>query len=236
MEAGPTIRLGLRSVRGVGEDLAEAIVAGRPWRSIEDFQGRLNPGRAVLEALATAGAFGCFVADRRSALWSAGALATFGSDRLPGTATGVKAPALPPMSAPEMAWADLWSTGISPDGHPTRFLRQYLATEGVLTAKELCVIADGQRVKVAGVVTHRQRPSTAGGITFISLEDETGLVNVVISRGCWARFREVATSAPSLIVGGRLERATDGERVLNVVAERLEHLGGIAGVGSRDFR
>ncbi|MEE2768989.1 MAG: error-prone DNA polymerase, partial [Actinomycetota bacterium] len=235
LETGSTIRLGLRSVRGVGEGLAKAIVAGRPWRSIEDFQGRLNPGRAVLEALATAGAFGCFGADRRSALWSAGALATLGPDRLPETATGVEAPALPPMSAPEMAWADLWSTGISPDGHPTRFLRRHLVSEGVLTAKELCLIADGQRVKVAGVVTHRQRPSTAGGTTFINLEDETGLVNVVVSRGCWARFREVATSAPGLIVGGRLERAIDGEGVLNVVAERLEHLGGIAEVGSRNF-
>ena len=232
----PAVRLGLRSVRGVGEELAVAIAAGRPWRSIEDLQRRLDPGQAVLEALATAGAFGCFDLDRRSALWSAGALAASGPDRLAGMATGVEAPPLPAMSAPEVASADLWATGVSPDGHPTRFLRRRLMAEGVLTAEELRSVADGYRVKVAGVVTHRQRPSTAGGTVFINLEDETGLVNVVVSRGCWARFQEVAAGAPGLVVKGRLERATDGEGVLNVVAERIEDLGAVATVRSRDFR
>ena len=97
-------------------------------------------------------------------------------------------------------------------------------------------VVDGHRVKVAGVVTHRQRPSTAGGTVFINLEDETGLVNVVVSRGCWARFQKMATGATGLVVKGRLERATDGEGVLNVVAERIEALGTEATVRSRDFR
>jgi error-prone DNA polymerase len=81
-------------------------------------------------------------------------------------------------------------------------------------------VADGARVRVAGVVTHRQRPATAQGITFVNLEDETGLINVVVHRGCWARYRRIAQGAPAMLVKGRLERG-DGD-VLNVVAERLE--------------
>jgi error-prone DNA polymerase len=89
-------------------------------------------------------------------------------------------------------------------------------------------------VTVGGVVTHRQRPATASGITFLSLEDETGLVNVVVSRGCWEHHRTVALTAPALLVRGRLE-ATEG--VVNVVAERLEPLPlPVQAARSRDFR
>ena len=140
------------------------------------------------------------------------------------------------MSALEAASADLWATGVAPDGHPTRFLRRRLMAEGVLTAEELRSVVGGHRVKVAGVVTHRQRPSTAGGTVFINLEDETGLVNVVVSKGCWTRFQEVVATAPGLVVGGRLRRAVDGEGALNVVAEWIEALGAVATVRSRDFR
>jgi error-prone DNA polymerase len=88
-------------------------------------------------------------------------------------------------------------------------------------------------VVVGGVVTHRQRPATAQGITFVNLEDETGFVNVVVSKGCWSRFRRVATGAPALVVRGVLERQED---VINIRAEHLEPL--LLGVGtkSRDFR
>jgi error-prone DNA polymerase len=89
------------------------------------------------------------------------------------------------------------------------------------------------KVLVAGVVTHRQRPMTAQGTTFLSLEDETGLINVVVSKGCWARFRTVARSASAMVIRGRLERA---EGVVNVVAEHLDALPVPAGVASRDFR
>jgi error-prone DNA polymerase len=92
---------------------------------------------------------------------------------------------------------------------------------------------DGPKVLVAGVVTHRQRPATAGGTIFVNLEDETGLINVVVSKGCWARHRKVASSAPALLVRGRLERA---EGVVNVVAERLWALDLVAPSRSRDFR
>jgi error-prone DNA polymerase len=84
------------------------------------------------------------------------------------------------------------------------------------------------------VVTHRQRPATAAGVTFVNLEDETGLVNVVCSVGCWQRYRTVATTSPALLVRGKLERTVDG--VVNVVADRLEALPLAATPPSRDFR
>jgi len=86
---------------------------------------------------------------------------------------------------------------------------------------------------VAGVVTHRQRPHTAGGVTFLNLEDETGLVNVVVSKGCWVRYRDVAASSSALLVRGRVEAS---EGVVNVVAEHLAPLGVRPPARSRDFR
>jgi error-prone DNA polymerase len=185
-----------------------------------------------LEALATAGAFGCFGLDRRQALWAAGAVAQSKSGRLEGIVTGTNAPMLPGMSLREEAVADLWATGVSPDGHPTKFFRDELGIAGVRTADELKTCEIG-RVLVAGVVTHRQRPATAQGTMFINLEDETGLINVVVSKGCWIRFRTEARSAPALLVRGRLERH---ENVVNIIAEKLEPLVVPASVPSRDFR
>jgi error-prone DNA polymerase len=86
---------------------------------------------------------------------------------------------------------------------------------------------------VAGIVTHRQRPATAQGTTFLNLEDETGLINIVCSKGCWARYRRAARAAPALLITGRLERE---EAVINIVAERIEPLAVPATAGSRDFR
>ena len=230
---GPVVRLGVGSVRGIGEDLALAIAAGRPYADPEDLARRTGANLAQLEALATAGAFGCFGLDRRSALWGAGAVAQGGADRLAGMVTGVAAPHLPGLEPREEAQADLWATGISPEGHPTRFVRAELDRRGVVTAVALKTMSDGERVRVGGVVTHRQRPATASGITFLNLEDETGLVNVVVSRGCWARYRKVAQGAPALLVRGRLEQV---EGVTNVVADKLEPLPVAPAGRSRDFR
>ncbi len=241
--SGPAVRLGLSSVRNVGDDLAERIVAERdahgPYRDMEDLGRRVPVRLDVLEALATAGAFGCFAdpdgrpLDRRRALWGAGAVAQSGVDRLAGVVTGVHAPQLPGMSEREEAVADLWATGVSPEGHPTRFVREHLDRLGVVTAAGLREVDDRAKVIVGGVVTHRQRPATAGGTMFINLEDETGLINVVCSLGCWTRFRRVARSAPALLVRGRLEKV---EGVINVVAEKLEPLPLSATIPSRDFR
>jgi error-prone DNA polymerase len=108
---------------------------------------------------------------------------------------------------------------------------------GVVTAAELAHCVARSTVVVAGMVTHRQRPMTAGGTTFMNLEDETGLINVVVSKGCWERFRPVARGAAALVVRGRLERAED---VVNVIAHHLAPLpvpAGVAGgMPSRDFR
>jgi len=239
----PAVRLGLLSVRGVGDELAEAIVAERDanglYVSLDDLARRVAIGRAPLEAMATAGVFSCLTdrdgvaLDRRRALWVAGAVAETDATRLPGIVTGLEAPTLPGMSARELAGADLWATGIAPDGHPTLFERAHLASLGVLTAHELRAAPTSTRVWVGGVVTHRQRPSTARGITFINLEDETGLINVICSPGLWQRYRRVARSAPALLVRGRLERV---EGVINVVADKLEPLPVVGTHRSRDFR
>jgi error-prone DNA polymerase len=227
------VRLGTSAIRHVGDDLAKEIAAGRPYAGIEDVARRTGASRQVLEAMATAGAFGCFGVDRRRGLWSAGAAVHARADRLGGTATGMEAPTLPGMSLREEAVADLWATGVSPEGHPTHFVRDTLDELGVLTAAGLRDAEPGATVKVAGVVTHRQRPATAGGTMFINLEDETGLVNVVCSLGCWTRYRTVARGSPALLIRGRLERS---EGVTNVVAEKLEPLPVAATAGSRDFR
>ena len=231
---GLAVRLGTGSVRGIGADLAAEIAAGRPYASIEDLVRRVpRLSRRQVEALATAGAFGeSFGETRRDALWEAGAHAGAAST-LDGITAPQSVPTLPGMEPVEEAIADLWATGISPDGHPTVFLRGELDARGVLTAEALGRAPHGERVLVAGVVTHRQRPMTARGATFISLEDETGLLNVVCSRGCWARHRTVARDASALLVRGRVECA-DG--AVNVVAESLVPLFAPASVPSRDFR
>jgi error-prone DNA polymerase len=184
---GWAVRMGIGSVRHIGASLAEAIAAGRPYTSIEDLARRAALDTEQLEALATAGALGC-LADtaRREQLWEAGAVARMGGPgRLPGIVTGTKAPQLPGMSEQEEAMADLWATGVAPDGHPTRFLRADLDARGVVRACDLAGIEHGRKVLIGGVVTHRQRPATASGTTFIGMEDETGLMNVVVSIGCW---------------------------------------------------
>ena len=229
---GVAVRLGLSSVREVGGELAERIAAGGPYSSMEDLQRRVGLGLRPLEALAAAGAFDCFGLSRREALWAAGAVHQGGPDRLAGIVTGASPPPLASMSGLETASADLWATGVSPDGHPTRFLREGLSAAGIRTAGELLTCPPG-KIRVAGLVTHRQRPMTAGGTTFLNLEDETGLVNVVVSRGCWQRYRSVARDMPALVVSGRLERH---ENVANVIAERIEPLDVSASVASRDFR
>ncbi|WP_423920408.1 error-prone DNA polymerase [Candidatus Poriferisodalis sp.] len=229
---GVAVRLGLSSVRGVGDEFAERTAVGGPYRDMEDLCRRTDVGLRALEALATAGTFDCFGLSRREALWTAGAVHQARADRLPGVVTGASPPPLVPMSGIETAAADLWATGVSPNGHPTRFLRDGLSAAGIRTAAELLTCPPG-KIRVAGLVTHRQRPMTAGGTTFLNLEDETGLVNVVVSKGCWMRYRSVVRDLPALVVSGRLERH---EGVANVIAERFEALDVAASVASRDFR
>jgi error-prone DNA polymerase len=229
------VRLGLEYVRNLGDEMAKQIAAGRPYRSMEDLVRRTGVGLPALEALATAGAFSeCFGLDRRKALWAAGAVAQARADRLPGVVCGSDAPALPDMSEPELAAADLWATGISADRHPVQFARPHLDQIGAVTVAGLAGVPHGRRVAIGGIVTHRQRPATAQGTIFLNLEDETGMANVICSAGVWARHRRLARSSPALLVRGRLERA---EGAINLVAERIEALAlATAPPRSRDFR
>jgi error-prone DNA polymerase len=227
------VRLGLTYVRTLGEDLAELVAAGRPYASMTDLVRRTGAGEAQVEALATAGAFGSLGLERRAALWAAGAVAQARADRLPGATVGTEAPRLPGMSPVELGAADLWATGLSADSHPVQFARERLDALGAVPADGLAAVAPGARVLVGGVVTHRQRPATAGGTTFLNLEDETGLINVICSRGVWDRYRRVGRTAAALLVRGRLESA---EGVVNVVADQLRPLPLVASTRSRDFR
>jgi error-prone DNA polymerase len=237
---GRAVRLGLSSVRAVGEELATTIEEERrangPFADLSALARRVRMTVPKAEALATAGAFGCFGVDRRAALWAAGVVAGQRPTQLPGTSVGVDAPPLPGMTDAELTIADVWATGVSPDSHPIEHLRDRLVAENAVSIVELRSVTDGTRVKVGGLVTHRQRPATAGGVTFLNLEDETGMLNVVCSPGLWARYRAVAMGGSALVVRGRLERTNDTPSVLNLLADRLDRLVLRVAVKSRDFR
>jgi error-prone DNA polymerase len=234
---GMEVRLGLAAVRHIGADLAGRIVserqAGGPYATLLDLTRRVQLSVPQTEALATAGALGCFGISRREALWAAGAAATERPGRLPGVGSSSHIPALPGMTEAELAAADVWATGVSPDSHPAQFLRADLDALGVVPAAGLAGVADGSRVLVAGAVTHRQRPATARGVTFLNLEDETGMVNVLCSPGVWARHRRIAQTAAALLVRGQVQNATGA---ITVVADRLGTITLAAGSRSRDFR
>jgi error-prone DNA polymerase len=137
------------------------------------------------------------------------------------------------MSGVEEAAADLWATRITPDCHPMSFLRDALDDRGVLSVAGAFAHEADRRVRVAGLITHRQRPSTASGVTFLNLEDETGMLNVVVFGAVWQRFRRVARNAAGVVVRGKLEREDD---VVNLVAETIEALAVPVRHKSRDFR
>ncbi|MFJ9777206.1 OB-fold nucleic acid binding domain-containing protein [Kitasatospora sp. NPDC101157] len=233
-EDQPAIRLGLAAVRGLGDEQAEAIAAGQPYTDLEDFARRTDLPEPALEALATAGAFASLGVNRRQALWSAGLLARTSAGMLPGTAPALTAPDLAPMTAVEETIADLWATGTSATAHPVQHSRAYLERCGAMTADEFKTgAAPGTLVAVGGLVTHRQRPPTAGGVLFLSLEDETGLVNVICPPQIWERQRRAALQSAGLLVSGTAERR-DG--AVNLVATRLVPLTLAPGARSRDFR
>jgi error-prone DNA polymerase len=232
---GRDVRLGLGAVRNIGIDLAERIIDERqtagPYSSLLDLTGRVQLSVPQTEALATAGALGCFGSTRREALWSAGAAAAERPDRLPGSPLTV--PTLPGMSDVELAAADVWATGVSPDSYPTQFLRPDLDALGVTPADRLLSVPDGSRVLIAGAVTHRQRPATARGVTFMNIEDETGMVNVLCTPGLWTRYRKLAQSAPALLIRGQVQNASGA---VTVMAERMRPITLAVGSRSRDFR
>ena len=236
-DGGLAVRLGLGAVRHIGDDLAQRIVdernANGPFASLLDLTGRVVLSVPQTEALATAGALGCFDITRREALWAAGAAANQRPDRLPGVGSSSHVPTLPGMTEVELAAADVWATGISPDSYPTQFLRDDLDAMGVVPAGRLLDVPDGSRVLIAGAVTHRQRPATAQGVTFMNIEDETGMVNVLCTPGVWAGHRKLAQTASALLIRGQVQNATGA---VTVVAERMGRISMKVGSRSRDFR
>ncbi|MDA8295363.1 MAG: error-prone DNA polymerase [Actinomycetota bacterium] len=176
--------------------------------------------------------------DRRAALWAAGAFAEATAAQLPGMVLGGDPPPLPLMDELEEAAADLWATGVTTERHPFAHLRAGLLADGLASVAQLLAEppagpSQGERARVAGLVTHRQRPGTAKGTVFLNLEDETGVLNVICSAGCWARYRRQVATAAAVIVRGRIERL---QGVVALVAERVDPLALSLAVGrSRDF-
>ncbi|WP_105565035.1 error-prone DNA polymerase [Microbacterium halophytorum] len=237
-DAGFAVRLGLAGVTSVGLPTAERIVAAReeggPFASQHDLVRRTGITEKQLEALATAGAFTGLGEGIRESLWAAGAAAADRPEYLPGTVQAVQPPLFADPTSYERLVGDLWATGVSIDDHPIAHFRAGLDARGVLPSTALRTHEPGRRVSVAGLVTHRQRPGTASGITFLNLEDEHGLVNVICSPGLWARHRAVVRDSPALIARGILERSPQG--VVNLNADGFEPLSTGAPHRSRDFQ
>jgi error-prone DNA polymerase len=229
------VRLGLRYVRNLGTKEIDRIEAARQiggrFRDPQDLAFRTGLSIQALEGLAQSGAMADLLVERRHGLWAAGPLSEIDPSRLP-LSPGTEPPNLPAMDSEEEHRADLWSTGVS-STHPIQFIRPQLREEGCLTVMEALELKrNGKLVEVGGVITHRQHPGTAMGVVFFNLEDETGMLNVVVLPEVWARNREVARKRPAMVIGGRLEYR-DG--VTNLVAHQFRALG-VATLKSRDFR
>ena len=235
------LRLGLRLIRGLSETHAQAIEQARqagPFRGWDDFSRRTRLSRAVMSRLATADAFGSLSLNRRGALWQA--LAEESSPQKLPLFESIEpddepAAPLPPLELADEVVADYRTAGMSLKAHPIQFHRPRLETLGIVPAVRLATHPRDRHVRVAGIVLVRQRPSTAKGITFVTLEDETGVANLIIRQDVWQRFYRVARTAAALIAHGRLQRHG---RVIHVLVSKLEDLSEqLRGLGtqSRDF-
>lgn len=231
------VRLGLGSVTGIGE-AATRIVAARgeqPYVDGADLARRARLTRREMDLLAQAGALGTLGVSRRVAVWEAGQCGSeiTGQMVLPGLEIVVKAPEFHPMDMSEIARVDYQSMRMTPESHPFEHIRQRLEKEGVISAVSVCSKLKGQIVTVAGLVTHRQAPVTGHGMVFLSLEDETGLINVTCSVGMWKRFSVIGRESAALRVRGMVE---EGYGATNILAHFMEPIMGQNMVRSRDFR
>jgi DNA polymerase III alpha subunit len=232
----PAVRLGLRLVRGLGaraKARLEMAARGGPFRSVDDLVARTGLDRRALRVLAEAGALDAFVPDepqlrrRRAAVWrlleaergDAGPLA-------PRVRTLDIPAAVPAMTPYELTEADYRVTGVSLVGHPMTHLRDLLAPNGVRTARTAVQDGrDGELVAVAGLVICRQRPGTAKGFVFLTLEDETGTINIVVNPKRFERDALLISTSPLLLVRGRLQvEGAHPHAVVNVRAERVRRL------------
>jgi error-prone DNA polymerase len=216
IRAENALRLGLAQVLGLKEDHARKIVERRSdgYRSVRDLWLRTGLPVAALQKLAEADAFGSMGLSRRDALWAVrGLVATDGAETLPlfeqaeapGSREDIRED-LPQMAPGEAVINDYKALTLSLKAHPVAFLRSMLASRRILKAQELSARADGSTVEVAGLVLVRQRPGTASGIIFATLEDETGIANIVIWDALFQKNRRVVLGSRMLAVRGRLQR------------------------------
>jgi len=234
----PALRLGLRMVKSLGEEAAERIVMARAqamFESVQDLTLRANLARRELEALADAGALRELSGNRHLTFWQvAGSEQELPLAPVPAHAEGT--PLLAPPTEGQNIAADYRSTGLTLGRHPLALLRGQLTAAHVVTSADLRDLPHGRLVRVAGIVTARQRPQSAGGVMFITLEDETGYVNLIVWEGVWSRARRIANGSRLLEVTGTLQK--EG-LVTHVVAQRLvdrtRMLGSLV-TQSRDFR
>ncbi len=235
------LRLGLRSISGLSETHARVIEQARregAFRGWQDFVRRTRLSRAVVSRLAGADAFSSLGLNRRGALWQAlGEEKRATRQPLFEQLEPADEPAvpLPPLEIAEEVAADYRTAGLSLRAHPMQFQRQRLDALGIVPANRLATHPPDRHIRVAGIVLVRQRSSTAKGITFVTLEDETGTVNLIIRQDVWQRFYRMARTAAGFIAAGRLQR--QGE-VIHVLVSKLEDLGeSLRGLASqsRDF-
>jgi error-prone DNA polymerase len=241
--ATPThaLRLGLRMIVGLPQAQAariEQACAEKPFHSLDDFQRRSGVRATVVERLARADAFQSLALDRRRSLWQALEQAKETGQRpLWEQAKHEESRiTLPTMSPQQEVQLDYQTAGLSLKGHPLSFYRAQLNELRITPANQLANLRNGMHVRVAGLVLVRQRPGTAKGITFVTLEDETGVANLIIRMDVWERFYQVARTAPAFIVHGRLQIH---QEVIHVLVTKLENLSAQLNalrVHSRDFQ
>ena len=228
--SGPALRLGLRQVKGLSEADARTLVAARPpggYRDPADIQRRAGVGPAVLDTLARADAFAGLGLDRRAALWAIKALRPselplFAAADRPGRplreTDGEEAVDLPDLTPGEAVVEDYAAVRLTLRDHPLALLRGVLARDGAEPASRLAQVSDGRRLALAGLVVCRQRPGSASGVVFITLEDETGVANLVVWPRTFEAHRRAVLRGRLLLAHGRVQ--TDGA-VIHLVVERL---------------
>lgn len=231
------VRLGLRMVKGLSTAHAKKMITHRNsgYRSVADMWRRLRVPVVALERLAEADAFQTLGLDRRNALWAIRGLSDTQLplfDSMPAEPDAEPAVALTAMTAGRQVVEDYRSAGLSLRRHPISFLRQDLAARQIVSCADLATIRDGKRVAVAGIVLVRQRPGSARGVLFVTIEDETGHANLILWPSVFEAQRRLVLSASMIACRGKLQREGD---VLHVIAEHLTDLSDLLrSVGERD--
>jgi error-prone DNA polymerase len=231
---GPHLRLGLRYARGLREEAARAILRARPFSSIDDLAFRVRELRKdELNRLAEIGALNSLhQAHRRDALWQTQrATLPVGPLLAPLEESGEPSP-LAPMNTEERLYADYHGTGVTIGKHPMAYRRAEMSALGVTRATDLAKVPNGRLVRIAGAVIVRQRPGTAHGFVFMSVEDETGIMNAIVAPATFDRFKFVVLAERYLIIDGVLQNL-DG--VISVKAGRIEPLRAGAAPSSHNF-